>query len=329
LEKVAKHIRPSELPRILVCAETPVCATKVMPHAKALAAALGSELMLVHVVEAHEAQYMPADPVEWEFCRREAEAFVSELSKKHSSPEAAITTRVLQGRTSDQIALCVANALDDITVLCRSHVDTPGRLGQTARGVLESGVGSVMVVPCKPMRTAAPLYRRILVPLDGSSRAEASLASAIKIAREQGAEIVLVHAVPEPFLIEVGPLNKEDVDLKSRLQRRNELMALEYLARKCEQIRSGGLAASYVVLIDGDERRQLTRAILSESADLVVMTSHANGGHADTAIGDTAVYLMSHSSVPVLMLRLAHNSRSQHANDLTRANGVRQPIGGC
>jgi nucleotide-binding universal stress UspA family protein len=304
-----------------------VSASKIIPHAKAIAIALGADMMLVHALETHSSEYVPADPVEWECSRREAEAFVSKLSKEHSDDECSISTRVLQGRTSEQISSCVTNGLDDIAVLCRSGVDAPGRLGQTARNILENVDSSVLLVPANTDCISVPPYHRVLLPLDGSSRAEGAIAVAMKIARSQHAEIVLANAVPEPGLLAIGPLEADDIELKNRLQRRNELVAHQYLARQCEQIRSCGVAARPVVVVDGDARRQLNRAIANESADLVVISSYGNGGHADASVGDTAIFLLANSPVPVLMIRRNQSSRSSHVYFPTQSYGVRHPTG--
>ena len=273
MELLANRVGLGELPKVLICAETPRSAAKILPHAKAIAAALDAELTLIHVMEAYNANFVPADPVEWECNRREAEAFVSALANEHSSPECSISTRVLQGCPSDQIATCVSNSLDDVVVLCRSSADTPGLLGQTVRNVLDKVEGSVLVVPPTAADAQAPPYRSVLLPLDGSPRAEAAISVALKIAREQDAEIVLVHAVPDPDLIAVGPLDTDDIELKDRLQRRNERVAQDYLERQCEQIRSLGVPARPVVLVDGDVRRQLNGAISNEPGSLVVISS--------------------------------------------------------
>jgi nucleotide-binding universal stress UspA family protein len=68
-------------PTVVVCAEQTASAAKVIPHAQAVAAALAAELLFVHVIEAHQASFAPSDPFEWDPRRREAEAFVSDLSK--------------------------------------------------------------------------------------------------------------------------------------------------------------------------------------------------------------------------------------------------------
>lgn len=319
---------PADQPsRLVVCAETEASATTIIMHAKPIAAALGAELMLVHVMEAHNTQFLPIDPVEWELCHREAEAFVDALSEEHASKDFLISTKVMQGRTSDQIANCVTNNLVDIIALCRSDTDTPGKIGQTARCVIETTGTSVLMIPANSNHAGEPIYRKILIPLDGSSRAEAALPVAKKIALNQGAEIVLAHAVPEPYLLQVGPLENEDLTLRNTLRRRNERVAHDYLARQCAQLSLCGANVRSLVLVNGDARRQLNQAIASEAADLVIISSHGTGGHADASAGDTANFLLANSTAPVLMVRRSPRSSNSHVHDANQSSGVRQPTG--
>jgi nucleotide-binding universal stress UspA family protein len=325
--KDAYAVAAGQPSRLVVCAETEASATRIIMHAKPIAAALGAELTLVHVMEAHNIQFLPIDPIEWELCRREAEAFVDSLSEEHASKDFLISTKVMQGRTSDQIANCVTNNLVDIIALCRSDIDTPGKIGQNARRIIEATGTSVLMIPANSNHTEDTIYRKILIPLDGSARAEAALPVARKIALYQGAEIVLAHAVPEPYLIQIGPLENEDLNLCNTLQRRNERVAHDYLARQCEQLRLCGANVRSLVLVNGDARRQLSQAIASEAADLVIISSHGTGGHADACAGDTANFLLANSTAPVLMVRRSPRSSNSHVHDANKSSGVRQPTG--
>ena len=315
-------------PTVVVCAEQMASASKVMPHAQAIAAALAAELLLVHVVEAGAAGFAPADPFEWDLRRREAEAFVSDLSKQYQSAGNTIATRVLQGRSSDQICACVIDKETDIAALCRSDVEQSGHIGQTARRVLEMAASSVLMIPANASCSTSPVsYKRILVPLDGSPRAESALPVAKKIALANAAEIVLVHAIPEPVLTETVPLESEDMELKHRLMLRNEKVARDYLERTCENIRSMGFAASTAILTGGDVRRLLTNAIVSESGDLLVIASHGCSGYADVSTGDVAGYILAHSPIPVLMIRRPRANGNHHIYRGTESQGVRRPAG--
>jgi nucleotide-binding universal stress UspA family protein len=148
-----------------------------------------------------------------------------------------------------------------------------------------------------------------------------------KLALAEQAEIVLVHAIPDPVLTEIGPLESEDLELKRRLMLRNDKVARDYLERICENIRTLGLTASTAILTGGDVRRLLTDAIASESGDLLVIASHGCSGYADVATGDVASYILAHSPIPVLMVRQPRGNGSNHIYRGTESQGVRRPAG--
>ena len=66
------------------------------------------------------------------------------------------------------------------------------------------------------------MYRNILVPLDGSPRAEAILPHAEDLARRYGARVILLHVDEEPALL----LERDEVvDLDAYLEQRRRLGA--------------------------------------------------------------------------------------------------------
>lgn len=326
----ANDDKVGQIPKVLVCAETASSTAKVIPHAMALANALGIELQLIHVIEARQASPTPFDPFEWDLRRREAEAFVSGLSKQYGSKKLEIRTQVLQGRTSEKICASLVDNEEDIVALCRSDVEQPGHIGQTARRVLEKAVNSVLIVPPSANRDVDVNYQRILIPLDGSARAESALALAKKIAQATNAKLILIHAIPDPVLTEIDALDNEDIELRNSLLRRNERVARDYLDRIVENISAGGVTSTRVILNGSDARRQLTEAIIAQSADLLILSSHGHSGHADVATGDVTGYLLANSSVPILMINRASrhgNHGGKHFYRSADSKGVRRPTG--
>ena len=333
LDQDTKHLsspesvpgRASSKPKVVVCAGNSTSTGRVIPHALALSRDLGAELLLVHVIEPLPPAYTPLDPFEWDLRRREAEAFVDEVSKLYGSDECGIATQVLQGRSSEQICACMVDNIQDIAALCRSDVETPGHIGHTARQVLELATSSVFIVPATAPENQPARYQRLLVPLDGSARAESAIPFAHKIALAEQAEIVLVHAIPDSVMTEFGPLESEEIELKERLTRRNEGVARDYLERIKEQLRGADLQVRSLILTHDDARRLLINAIVSEAADLLIMSSHGNSGYADVPAGDFASYILAHSSVPVLMIRRQANSNNGHIYRGVESKGVRRP----
>jgi nucleotide-binding universal stress UspA family protein len=322
----SKNDRESDAkPRVLVCVDLASETQEIIPPAKAIASAMGAEMAFVHVIKAHgyPESGSPIDPVEWEIIRREAKAHMAQFVQKHADGDETLATHLLEGRGADQICRALASRPQDIAVLGRGHGESAVHIGETARQVLETGVNSLLLVPVgiEPKTK----FSRILVPLDCSGRSERIMPLVEKIARSQNAELILVHAVPEPVLTGAGPGEPNDTELKSRINRRNEHVAKVYLDNLAGRIRAGGLRVRSLVLSGGDVRRQLATAIGEQAIDLLVLASHGHSGFADVPFGDVANFLILRSNVPTLVIRFGSIATERHAFSDTRSKGARGP----
>jgi len=312
-------------PRVLVCVDLAKEMQQVIPPARMIATALDAELEFVHVIEAHaEAESgSRIDPVEWDIMRREAKAHMARFAQDHAGDGTALRTHLLEGRSAEKICSVMANRPQDIAVLGRGHDEPGSYIGETLRKMLENGGNSLLLVPIGA--EPRPKVAKILVPLDCSGRSERVLPLVEKIARSQNAELVLVHAVPEPVLTGAGPDESTDSELKSQINRRNERVAKSYLDHLSGRIRASGLRVSSVVLSQGDVRRQLAAAIGDQAADLLVLASHGHSGFADVPFGDVANFLIKRSGVPTLVIRFGGQAGEQHAFSDARSKGARRP----
>lgn len=311
--------------KVIVCIDTAGGSRMAVPAAKAIARALGAELTFVHVIEPRRTSNgAPFDPVEWDIRRREAEAHMSGLADEHANGKTEISTLLLEGRCAEQLSGMLSGRPQDIAVLCRGDDEAAPHVGETARRILESGRSSVLVIPTAGSAKPSAGFSRILVPLDGSGQSESVLPFVQRIAEAHDAEIVLVHATPEPLFTQAGPAEPKDNELREQLRRRNERVAKKYLDRISARMRADGVRARTVVLSGGDVRRQLAGAIGAHSADLLVLASHGHSGFADVPFGDVAGFVLSRSSVPVLMLRQAGDQTAAHVFSSAQSKGVRR-----
>ncbi|MCT8971439.1 universal stress protein [Microbaculum sp. A6E488] len=159
----------------------------------------------------------------------------------------------------------------------------------------------LLLVPATVADVPIVHYRRLLVPLDGSCQAESTLPLAMRIAEAEDAELLLVHVVPVPELTEVGPLEAADIRLRQDVISRNEQVARQYLNRIRALVAERGIGARNVILSDNDVRSQLTRLIVEEAVDLVVLSAHGRSGRADVSCGSVASYLVTHAQAPLLL----------------------------
>lgn len=142
----------------------------------------------------------------------------------------------------------------------------------------------------------------ILVPLDGSVRAEGALPVARQLAQCLGADIVLVRVTPLVtlrFASSEAPLPAETYQQLVDDQRQ---LAHEYLLRQGQLLYEQGISVK-AILAAGNTASTLLDICATEQVGLVVMTTHGRTGLARFALGSVADQLVRDSHVPVLLLR--------------------------
>jgi len=135
--------------------------------------------------------------------------------------------------------------------------------------------------------------QNILVPLDGSSMAEAVLPFASALAARAGASLTLVHAARYHTLF-------RDIDVQQvRAIDRGE----EYLARIATRLRSNGIPVDTRVPLGGSP----VDWILEESdfchADLIAMATHDRDGPDRWVHGSVTETVVRRSRVPVMLVK--------------------------
>jgi nucleotide-binding universal stress UspA family protein len=292
--------------RVAACLDGSVLGERVLPHALAVARALGTPLTLLRVLESKTSGGAPADPLAWDLRRRETREYVARLAEQRGGGETPVEPEIIEGQAAEEICLWGRQHGVGLMVLCThgARGETEWSLASTARKLVEGAPGSFLLVPAAaPAQADVAQYHRVLVPVDGSPRAESVIPLATRLARAHGAELVLAHVVPVPELIEVGPLDSEARELRERLVSRNERVANEYLDRLRAQLAGSEVPVRTLVLRGGDARGRVARLIVDEAVDLVVLSAHGRSARADVSLGSVAAHLVAHAEVPLLIVR--------------------------
>ncbi len=169
-------------------------------------------------------------------------------------------------------------------------------LGSTTEKVVRLSPCSVLVArqgqEDKPITTK---YKRILIPLDGSKRAEAALPHALEVAHGAEAQLVLV-GVSVVFLghaLENDEKSVIEPDLKS---------IESYLGEQAAWMRNQGLDVTTTVR-RGDPGREILAAAEEEKADLILMTSHGRTGLAHWFYGSVAERVLRYSHCGFMVVK--------------------------
>ncbi len=142
------------------------------------------------------------------------------------------------------------------------------------------------------------MYRKILVPLDGSKTAEGVLPHAKALAYSEGAELILVTVAANPAV----DYAFSDPALALRAQEDQEARSKEYMAEVEKQLKSEGFRVSTLLRI-GAVADVILAAAEEMQVDAIAMSTHGRTGPARWLLGSVAERVVRNSKVPVLLIR--------------------------
>jgi nucleotide-binding universal stress UspA family protein len=142
------------------------------------------------------------------------------------------------------------------------------------------------------------MYGKILVPVDGSETSGRGLGEAIRLAKDQRAELRCIYVIDEHILFD-APFAYPDLLEKMRDAGR---AILEDASGRAQ---IAGVPMESVLRESGG--RRVSKTILKEAvswpADLIVMGTHGRRGLSHLALGSDAELVVRESPVPVLLVR--------------------------
>lgn len=154
------------------------------------------------------------------------------------------------------------------------------------------------------------MFKRLLVPLDGSPFASRALRYAAEVAIRFSAELVLIQVIKStiPVIDAGGPVGVNPaasaiaVQAAREADSRNAARARRYLTGKVRALRSRHIQSSYHVLV-GEAARSIMEFSEREKIDLVVMTTSGKSGLRRALMGSVADVVIRQSGKPVLVIR--------------------------
>lgn len=148
------------------------------------------------------------------------------------------------------------------------------------------------------------MYKTILVPLDGSSRAEAILSHVEEIARQQDSKLVLLRVV-DPAASLTG-LEGIPYDVSRDLIKEETDHAEAYLDTKIGELQAKNINAVKRIRY-GEVVKSIIDGAEAENVDLIAIASHGRGGLARLFYGSVAAGVLQRVDRPLLLIRAKHD----------------------
>jgi len=141
------------------------------------------------------------------------------------------------------------------------------------------------------------MYKKILVPLDGSELAECVLPHVKAVASGSDAGKVILLRIVEPLPAGTPPAVDFEVVRQAGMK-----VAEHYLAGMQAKLSKEGLAIETKVLT-GRPAETITDFAKHEKVDLIALATHGRSGISRWVFGSVADRLVRSSSVPILLIR--------------------------
>lgn len=146
------------------------------------------------------------------------------------------------------------------------------------------------------------MYKRILVPTDGSEVSKKALQPAIELAKQLGASIVAYHGIEANLPYYRGEDYVDTATMKA-LDARAEEQAGIFVGEIKAAADAAGVACETLVTKPAVSYEGIVSAAEKSNCDLIVMSSHGRSGLRSFVLGSVTERVLSSSKIPVMVYR--------------------------
>jgi nucleotide-binding universal stress UspA family protein len=298
---------------ILVPLDGSKLAECVLPHADAFARSFDAEITLLRILEKNQTNTSAQmfDFLNWQIQKTKATLYLEEIRARFQESDIRAQTKVLEGLVTEGITAFAQNEGMNLIILSSHgrHGFTQWGISSITQKIILSAPTSVLLIRARHQNipdgelSITPLYQHILVPLDGSQRAEYVLPIITQLAHVHKPKIHLVHVVYPPEMARQMPLTPEDIDLSNRVVARNREEAEQYL----EQVKSRAYLQGITVqthLITSDHiAAALYQVVEEEHIDMVTLSAHGYSGKHQWPYGSVVNNFILYGKVSLLIVQ--------------------------
>jgi nucleotide-binding universal stress UspA family protein len=298
---------------ILVPLDGSQLAECVLPHSVAIAGSFDAEITLLRMLEKNQtgAPAQLFDLLNWQIGKTKATLYLEKTRSRLEEARIRARATVLEGLVAEGITEYAKNQGMQLIILS-SHGHTglsKWGISSTAQKIILSAPTSVLIVRAYQRDIKAgtlsdiPAYRRILVPLDGSQRAENVLPIITQLAHFHKSQIHLVHVVQTPEMARQMPPVREDIDLSNRVVARNQEEAGRYLEQMKARSTLEGITVETHLLTSDNAAVALHQVAEQQHIDMVALSAHGYSGNQQWPYGGMVNNFILYGKVPLLIVQ--------------------------
>jgi len=290
---------------ILVPLDGSPIAECVLSHVVTLSQAFNAKITLLHVLDKNQEIVPPQsfDLLHWQINKTEAKLYLEKIGTRLQQSGLQTEAIVLEGPVAESITE-FAQSQEMKLVILSSHGHGGLRkwgISSVTHKIILSAPTSVLII--RAPQLTSQTYARILVPLDGSWRAENVLPMAALLAQHHNSQIQIVHVVKTLEMARHMPPIQEDIDLSNQIVERNREEARHYLDQV--QLRSplAGIDVQAHLVVSDNPSAAIHELIDRKQIDLVALSAHGYSGNNQWPYGSMVNNFILYGKVPLLIVQ--------------------------
>ncbi len=308
---------------ILVPLDGSSLAEGVLPHVVSIAQPFEAKVILLRVLGQNQAIESGSsfDPLNWQIKKAEAKFDLDRVAAQLQALKITTQSDVSEGSPADSInEFAQAHGVNLIILSSQGNSGlSEWGISSTVQKIMLSAPTSILIVRAQ-QQTISELkeyrYQRILVPLDGSWRAEYVLPMVATLARYHKSQVHIVHVVTRPEMARHMPPSPEDIELSNRLVERNQEEGMRYLEQLKARAPLEDIEVQTHLLVGDNAIVTLHQFVERESIDIVVFNAHGYSGVEQWPYGSMVNNFVLYSKVPLLVVQDVSTRQEPAAADV-------------
>jgi nucleotide-binding universal stress UspA family protein len=146
----------------------------------------------------------------------------------------------------------------------------------------------------------AHMYKKILVPTDGSELSEQAVTAAIEFARLYGAGIVALSVAEPPPILSAEATMAVDLGVETEQRQQS---AHQHVDKVAQAAQAAGVPCQTAIAYSAVPHQEIIAAAAANQCDLIFMASHGRRGLSRLLAGSVAQNVMAYSPMAVMVLR--------------------------
>lgn len=264
--------------KILAALDGTKASESILPYLETLLASQDADVTLVHVVPDTAPEKV-----------HKAYVYLNKVAKSLRDKGAVIDAHVLGGKPAASLVDMAVRGGYSLILMCSRGKKGLKRLllGSVAEEILRRSPIPVLIVHPLGKPGEKPRIKRIVVPLDGSSRSGSILPHVAPIAKATGSKLL--------FMTIVEPHSKNEMPVE---------VVAKNLFREQKRLHKEGIPTELAIRY-GDPTLEILSFGDVQDADLLALSTHGRTGVERALYGSVAESVLRNGKLPMLVLRTA------------------------